>query len=159
MSNLITDGNIQDEIIRATIEAKRSIWLIIYTGHVPSARSMPRVQKLYSLLRDKALQGLDCRLLLAGWAPLSEQDKSNRFMAREFAARGWQVKHCKTHPICHPKLFIFDGQRAIVGSHNFTGQGLSYTKNLSVWVSDHETMADIDKYYLSIWSDDKYIQS
>jgi phosphatidylserine/phosphatidylglycerophosphate/cardiolipin synthase-like enzyme len=159
MSNLIRDGEITSQIIEAANNATRSISLIVYTGHVPGARSMPKVITMHKALKQAALRGLQCRLILAGWLQTHPQAIANNQMKRDYEAHGWQVKQVKIYPICHPKLFIFDGEAAIIGSHNYTGQGLTSTKNLSVWVRDQPTILDIDKYYLSIWHDDKYIQS
>jgi phosphatidylserine/phosphatidylglycerophosphate/cardiolipin synthase-like enzyme len=157
MIELIKDGQIIDVLIEQSEIAKKSIKTIVYTGHVPSARSMPKVRQLWQLWKDAGLSLEGCSAIIAGWRERSPQWLSNRACAGVLSANGWAVVEAKERPIMHPKLYLFDDDVAVIGSHNLTGQGLTYNFNLSVLTDDKAMIADLLAYYEKCFENSAFI--
>ncbi|MET4023135.1 phospholipase D-like domain-containing protein [Bradyrhizobium sp. S3.2.12] len=96
------------------------------------------LEKLVKALVKKSKQIDDVRIILRSdhgtWIPCAEDLKK----------RGLNLNKCFKHlPSTHTKGMIVDGQRILVGSHNWSGGGVTLNRDASLLLDDR----DIADYY------------
>jgi phosphatidylserine/phosphatidylglycerophosphate/cardiolipin synthase-like enzyme/V8-like Glu-specific endopeptidase len=103
------------------------------------------LERLVSALIKKSKQIKDVRVILrsdhGSWIPCAEDLKK----------RGLNLKKCLKHVSgTHTKGMIADGRRVLVGSHNWSGAGVTLNRDASLLFDDRE----IAEYYRAVFEID-----
>jgi hypothetical protein len=103
------------------------------------------LKKLVNALvaRSKVIQ--DCRIILR--SPVNDVD----FHMSKLKRRGMDVhKHVRILPNTHTKGIIVDGRRVLIGSHNWSGSGVTLNRDASLIFDD----VDVADYFADVFEMD-----
>lgn len=107
----------------------------------------PRFVALADALLDKQKAGVDVRVIMRGeFAPVGPLEQLQK--------RGFDMGKVRLQNRCHTKGIIVDGERVLIGSHNWTNQGTLVNRDASLIFDD----AEIAGYFEEIfWFDWKHL--
>lgn len=78
---------------------------------------------------------------------------SNSVEAKQFFAPvGVEVRHFKVHGVFHAKLWIFDNNSFLIGSHNMTMGAMTRNYEVSYMGDDSDSAIAFMQLFNSIWS-------
>ncbi len=137
------EGKIYTDAVLDLIESaeEQLLFQIPYIdSHKESAAG--NLEKLVKAVIKKSKQIDDVRIILRSdhnaWVPGAEDLKK----------RGLNLRKCLKHlPKTHTKGMIADGERVLVGSHNWSGSGVTLNRDASLLFDDGE----IAKYYRDVF--------
>ncbi|NNT71576.1 hypothetical protein HKT18_05025 [Flavobacterium sp. IMCC34852] len=103
--------------------------------------------ELLGLLRDVTKNpAIDCKILLR--TPYSSADRME--MLNDLQAIGFRMDSIKFMPNTHTKGIIVDGERILLGSHNWSNSGVEFNRDASLLIYNE----DIAQYYQEIFEHD-----
>lgn len=121
--------------------ARERLWFQIPYIAMPSSPNVERgyIDELIAALADKLKRLPDARVILrSGGSDLSNPAHA----AWHFKARGVDIagrlRQIDNH---HTKGMIVDGRRVLIGSHNWSGEGVTLNRDASLIVHDEEVAA------------------
>ena len=139
-------GKIYTDAVLDLIESAED-QLLFQIPYINSYKESARgnLEKLVKAVIKKSKQIDDVRIILRSdhgtWIPCAEDLKK----------RGLNLDKCFKHlPSTHTKGMIVDGQRVLVGSHNWSGGGVTLNRDASLLFDDPE----IAKYYRDVFEID-----
>src|SRR5262249_44097098 len=106
-----------------------------------------RFAALADALLAKQQQGVDVRIIMRGeFAPVGPLEQLQK--------RGFDMRKVRLQNRCHTKGIIVDGERVLIGSHNWTNEGTLVNRDASLIFEDEE----IAQYFEEIfWFDWKHL--
>jgi hypothetical protein len=105
----------------------------------PEFKEMMRLLARYSNEED-----LDARFIFRNIGPIRKKLESLQLA-------GFNMSRIKTQSGCHTKGIIIDSERILLGSHNFTNQGVQVNRDASLMMS-HEGIAQYyERVFLHDW--------
>jgi PLD-like domain len=132
-------GKVYSEAVLDLIESAEE-QLLFQIPYIDSYKEAAKgyLEKLVKALIEQSKQIDDFRVILRSdhgtWIPCAE----------DLMKRGLNLDKCFKHlPKSHTKGMIVDGQRVLVGSHNWSGGGVTLNRDASLLFDD----ADIGKYF------------
>jgi cardiolipin synthase len=129
---VVSPSNSRGELIALIDSANES--LDIYA-------EVMRDREVMSAILDARLQGVEIRLVM------SDDEGDNGDDERlELAAAGVQVR-IENSPYIHAKMVLADGQRAFVGSVNFTATSLDQNRELGIIITEPTAIARIQAVF------------
>lgn len=139
-------GRVYTDAVIELIESARNqlLFQIPYIdSYKPSAKG--NLDKLVTALVRKSKEIADLRVILRSdydtWVPCAEDLKK----------RGLNLERCLKHvPKTHTKGMIVDGRSVLVGSHNWSGGGVTSNRDASLLFADVE----IAEYYRAVFEVD-----
>jgi phosphatidylserine/phosphatidylglycerophosphate/cardiolipin synthase-like enzyme len=102
-------------------------------------------EQIIGLLAEK-VKTASVRLLLADFKKIP----ANRAPAEKLRAAGVEVRTISS-PYMHAKLILADGQKAYVGSVNFTAQSLDRNRELGIIVSQSDIISRLGNTFVQDW--------
>lgn len=131
------DGRIYTDAVLSLIKsARRSLWFQIpYMGMRPDPRvHRGNIDELLDALCEKMLELNDARVLLR---TKNSRFNDNRHVAWYLKSKGVDVATClRAMDDHHTKGMIVDGKRVLLGSHNWSGDGVSLNRDASLIFED-----------------------
>jgi len=139
-------GAIYSEAVLDLIESAEE-QLLFQIPYIDSYKETAKgyLEKLVKALIKKSKQIDDVRIILrsdhGAWVPCAEDLKK----------RGLNLQKCFKHlPATHTKGMVVDGARVLVGSHNWSGGGVTLNRDASLLFDD----AEVAKYYREVFEID-----
>ncbi|PTM51499.1 phospholipase D-like domain-containing protein [Phreatobacter oligotrophus] len=140
-----------DAVLKLIGSAKHQLWFQIpYIG----MRADPRVHRgnideLIDALVGKLKTLDDARLILrTGNSALSD----NRHVAWYLKSKGVDIDDClRQLDDTHTKGMVVDGERVLIGSHNWSGDGVSFNRDASLVIEDARVAAYYGDAFLIDW--------
>ncbi|HEU0116967.1 MAG TPA: phospholipase D-like domain-containing protein [Thermomicrobiales bacterium] len=129
---VVSPTNSREALLGLIGGARRS--LDIYAEVMRDPEAMRAVE-------DAARRGVQVRLIMSG-----QPNDDNGKQRAELAAAGVQVRLLNRLYI-HAKMILVDGQRAFVGSQNFTATSLDQNREVGIVVDDPAVLARIEKTF------------
>ena len=139
---LLTPDNYAEHVLPLIQSAKESIDFQNQYIHLPKTPSGALLKLLQALLR-KQQRGVTVRIILRDIG-------DTRTMIEALVAFGFDANSMKLQLNCHNKGIIVDGKTVVVGSHNYSSQGVSQNIDASL-IFFNESIA---KYYSDIFDND-----
>lgn len=65
---------------------------------------------------------------------------------------GAQVKFTRTFPITHAKLWVFDDDITILGSHNLSNRSVTVNNEASALIKSRVVAREFKRYFEALWS-------
>lgn len=101
--------------------------------------------KLLDLLAEYSHdEGLDVRIIFRNIGPIRKKLES-------LQAAGFNMKRVRVQAGCHTKGLIIDSETVLIGSHNFTNQGVQANRDASLLIRQQPSIA---KYYERVFLHD-----
>jgi len=105
------------------------------------------VNQLLVTHTSKAEKGIKVKVLLDCILPLRGRSANNAFIAAWLRKRKVEVKYLARNRCQHSKILEVDGEHVVIGSHNWTVNSLSRNSEISIYLTDEETIRDIKMLY------------
>ncbi|CAK0779074.1 putative PLD phosphodiesterase domain-containing protein [Gammaproteobacteria bacterium] len=133
---LLDSEDFLDVFANGVSGAKASIKISLYMLAESWGYPMPPSENLLKLLAKAASNGLDCRAILAIIPKRYALPDFNRGAAQVLQDAGWLIRFMPAERFLHDKLFIFDQNTTILGSHNLSKTAMMSSYNLSVKIEN-----------------------
>lgn len=136
---LLTPDNYAESLLPLIVGARRSILFHNQSFSIAQTRSEAFEQLLQALLRAQRDRDLDVRIIFRG----NEERIDARPSLEKMQAYGFRIgpEHVRIQPRLHNKMWIIDDQHCVIGSHNFTNQGVTINRDASLILYDDPEIA------------------
>ncbi len=135
-------------------QATTSIYLMVFLGTTAAGNELqPGPLELVIALEEAALRGVDVRVILDqddGGEPYKSLFINDNLVDR-FRAGEVEVKFDRKDTLLHSKVLVLDGQKSVVGSHNWTFNSFNNTYELSVYFEQEEVATSYQDRFLELW--------
>lgn len=140
------------KLINSILSAKYSIDVIQYQWNFYPARQETEIQKLNRTLIGRVHAGIKCRVLLNQEGSEGHLRAINMKASRYLGDVGVVVKFGRSSPICHSKLWIFDDDSVILGSHNLSNRSVTVNVETSILVKSRIVTQEYRRYFNLLWN-------
>jgi len=135
--------------------ARKEIYISCYKVEIKHSNRGKKLQLFWQFIFDAAKRGVKVHFLL-NWNDLRRSvAKTNLYVAQELKKNGCEVKYLKGTRCCHAKLFIFDDNLCIIGSHNLSVKSVSENFEMSYLVENDVEIRQAKKIFEGLWKDAK----
>ena len=140
------------ELIETVNRAKYSIDIIQYQWNVYPDQPQSHIQRLNRTLLARAGAGIKMRVLLEKGGSERHLTEINMKAAGVLGEAGIIVKLGRTFPITHAKLWIFDDDEVILGSHNLSNRSVTVNWEVSALIKGRAVAVEYKRYFDSLWA-------
>ncbi len=132
---LLTPDNYREHVLELLREAEHSILFQNQSlSLLTHEKNEPAFEELVGVLLEKQRELPDVRIIIRGdFAPRTPLERLKKF--------GFDMRKVRCQNRCHTKGLVIDGKIAVVGSHNWTNQGVLANRDASVIIHDAEVAA------------------
>jgi len=140
-----------DVLIEAVGNVKYSIDVIQYQWNFYPAKPNSEMQRLNRTVLAQGEARKKVRVML------NKEGRGQHLMAINMRAMkylgeaGVVVKFGRTFPITHAKLWIFDDDVIILGSHNLSNRSVTVNNESSVLIRSRAVAMEFKRYFNSLW--------
>lgn len=131
--------------------ASKSIWVAMFEWSWYPGQHTGTVQDLNRELAIRGKGGLDIRVLLHNEAIGRHLHRINRKTASHMTQNKVKVKWGNSGKPLHAKVWIFDGARVIIGSHNISVRAVRTNIEVSALCDVREVADDLVKWFEAMW--------
>ena len=133
-------------------ESVEEILVCVYEWGWYEGQRTGTIQDVNRNVCQAAKRGLKVRALLHNEAMSRSLGKINRKSAGRLRRNGVDVRLGGTAKVIHAKLWVFDGKKAIVCTHNISGRAVSSNAELGVLLEDGESVGKVRDYFERLWA-------
>lgn len=138
-------------IARLIASARESVELMVFVATPASPRSSLVFSRLWQELQNAPPRNVRCRALFAAATKTSSQGITNARVASRLATAGWHCRRAGGAQIIHAKIWIFDGERAVIGSHNMTEAGMMRNIEFSLLIHQPQVVERLLHQFNNHW--------
>lgn len=138
-------------LIGAINSAKYSIDVIQYQWRSYPGKPDCQIQKLNRTILARARAGLKVRVLLNKEGRSGHLTAINLKTAGFLREAGVSVKFARSFPTTHAKLFVFDDDAVILGSHNLSNRSVTVNNEVSALIKSRAVAVEFKRYFKEIW--------
>ncbi len=120
--------------------AKSSIDIIVFYWTFSLADENDPVTRLIKELQDALGRGVKVKILV-----------NNDTIGMWLDKAGFDVRHCYTSKLMHPKAMLIDKKTAVIGSHNYTMSGFTLNMEISVITQFPDVDNDLSTFFKNLW--------
>jgi phosphatidylserine/phosphatidylglycerophosphate/cardiolipin synthase-like enzyme len=140
------------KLIDTINRAKYSIDIIQYQWNFYPFKPDSIMQQLNRTLIAKIQSGVKVRVLMNKEGREAQLTVINMRAARFLADAGASVKFARTYPITHAKLWLFDHDATILGSHNLSTRAVTVNNEASALIKGREVTMEFKRYFDALWA-------
>jgi len=140
-----------NEIIKQIDNAKIGIYSVQYQWKWNIYERHSKVQQLGDAIIRAKKRNVEIKVILNQESPNRNLSKINGITCNQLACAGVQVKMLRTPSLLHTKLWIFDSEYSVIGSHNISGRSLSINEEASVLIQDKHFAIFMQTYFNNLW--------
>jgi len=140
-----------NELIEAINQTKLSMDIIQYTWNFYPGKPKSTMQKINRTVLAKVGAGVKARVLLNKEGRGAHLTAINMKAARYLSEAGAKVKLGRTFPITHAKLWLFDYDSVILGSHNLSNRSVTVNNEASVLIRSRSVTMEFRRYFNLLW--------
>lgn len=133
-------------------EATAEILVCVYEWAWYDGQRTGTIQDVNRNVCQAAKRGVKVRALLNNEPAGRTLGKINRKSAGRLRRNGVDVRLGGTAKIIHAKLWVFDGKKAIICTHNISGRAVTSNAELGVLLVDPEEVGKVAAYFESLWA-------
>jgi phosphatidylserine/phosphatidylglycerophosphate/cardiolipin synthase-like enzyme len=138
-------------LIDAINRAKYSIDVIQYEWYFYPGKPNCQIQQLNRTVLARAQSGIKMRVILNKEGREQHLMAINMQTSKFLGEAGVVVKFGLTFPINHAKIFVFDDDEVILGSHNLSNRSVTVNNECSVLIKGRAVAVEFKRYFNSIW--------
>jgi len=139
------------ELIKTINQAKYSIDIAQYQWNFYSGKPGSKIQELNRTVMAKARGGVKVRVLLNKEGRGAHLTAINMSASRYLGEAGVTCKFGRTFPINHSKLWMFDHDVVILGSHNLSTRSVTVNNEASVLIKSRPVAVEFKRYFDILW--------
>ena len=140
-----------DVLVKAISQVKYSLDVIQYQWNFYPGNPRSQIQALNRTVIARAQSGIKTRVLLnkegRGQHLMVINMKASQFLGEA----GVRVKFGRTFPITHAKLWIFDDDAVILGSHNLSNRSVTVNNECSALIESRPVAMEFKRYFGLLW--------
>ncbi|MDD5353163.1 MAG: phospholipase D-like domain-containing protein [Candidatus Omnitrophica bacterium] len=140
------------KLIEAISQAKYSIDIIQFQWNFYPHRTTSPIQELNRALLAQLDVGKKVRVLLNKEGRGQHLMEINMKASQYLSEAGAQVKFTRTFPITHAKLWVFDDDITILGSHNLSNRSVTVNNEASALIKSRVVAREFKRYFEALWS-------
>jgi phosphatidylserine/phosphatidylglycerophosphate/cardiolipin synthase-like enzyme len=149
---LLTGDSWAPYLCRAIQAAQTSIQIAHYSISTRwNARKVAKFN-VYSELLSAPKRGIRCSALIAVHKRSAATARFNATALYELSQAGWSVHLIPYKKLLHAKLFIFDGELSVLGSHNITQTASITNIDLSLAIPGREQSISFERWFNTVRS-------
>jgi len=138
-------------LIKAVKEVKYSMDVIQYQwGFYPGKSDTP-IQELNRAVLAQAQAKKKIRVLLNKEGRGGGLTAVNMKTKEVLGQAGISVKFAPSFPTTHAKLFIFDDDSVILGSHNLSNRSVTVNREVSALIKSRAVAMEFKRYFNILW--------
>jgi len=141
-----------NKLISCITNTHFSIDIIQYQWHFHPQKPELELQKINRAVIVQAQNNIKMRVLLSKEGRGSSLTAINMQAKQFLSEAGVRVKFGYTYPIVHSKLWIFDNETFILGSHNLSSRSITVNWETSIFVKSKAGALEFSRYFDSLWS-------
>jgi phosphatidylserine/phosphatidylglycerophosphate/cardiolipin synthase-like enzyme len=130
---------------------KESIEVVMYEWNWYEGQRTGTIQDVNRELAIAGKRGVKVRVLLHNEAMGRTLGKINRKTAGHLRRAGVEVKMGNTGLTVHGKVWVFDKERAIVGSHNISSRSVGKNLEVGVLFDDEVEVKKVSEWFEEVW--------
>jgi len=139
------------KLISCVGEIKYSLDIIQYQWNFYPAKPGSKIQELNRAVISQAQNNKKIRVLLNREGRGANLTKINMEAMKFLSEAGIEVKFGRTFPITHAKLWIFDDDAVILGSHNLSTRSVTVNNEVSALIKSRPVALEFKRYFNSLW--------
>jgi hypothetical protein len=139
---LLTPDNYSDHVLAMIESAQRSVYFINQSLNIGATPPAAYTALLDALLA-KQRKGLDVKIII--------RDLGARVALESMKTYGFDTNQVKVRPGCHTKGIVVDSNVVLIGSQNWTGQGVTTNRDASLIVLDSRVAQYYENIFLYDW--------
>ena len=136
----------------AVNRVKYSIDVIQYEWYFYPGKPNCQIQEFNRTVLARLESGIKMRVLLNKEGREQHLMAINMGTSRFLGEAGASVKFGKVFPINHAKLFIFDDDEVILGSHNLSNRSVTVNNECSALIKSREVAVEFKRYFEALWN-------
>ena len=140
-----------DKLIDEVGKTKYSLDVIQYQWNFYPGKATSQIQRLNRTVLAQAEANKKIRVMLNKEGRGQHLMVINMKAARYLGEAGVVVKFGRTFPITHAKLWIFDDDAVILGSHNLSNRSVTVNNESSVLIKSRPVAMEFKRYFDSLW--------
>lgn len=137
---LICGADFLKKVIPEIKKAQSSIDIIVFYWTFQLSDLNDPVTRLIHELQEAMSRGVRVRVLVNGDT-----------IGHHLSLCGFDVRHCYTSKLMHPKAMLIDKKTAVVGSHNYTMSGFTLNMEISVIFQFPDEDNDLSTFFKNLW--------
>jgi hypothetical protein len=151
LTPLLSPDNYFDEVMQLIESAQSELYIQNQTFNAPWSEKLKSfdtdsyLYKLIKIVLDKQNAGIDVKIIFRRDVGMVRENLEN------LVKFGFDPNNIKIQDKCHTKGIIVDGQKVLVGSHNWSNMGVSLNRDASILFEDEEITQYFRKIFLHDW--------
>jgi phosphatidylserine/phosphatidylglycerophosphate/cardiolipin synthase-like enzyme len=151
MSKVLIGGEYLPVVYRLVWEAQHFIYVVMFEWSWYPGQHTGSVQDINRVVCQRAKKGLLVRVMLHNEAMGRALHKINRAAAAHLRRAGAEVKFGNTARPLHAKVWIFDGVKAVVASHNLSRRAMKTNEEIGVLVDEPDEVKRLVQWFEGLW--------
>ena len=140
------------EVVKQIKEAEESVWVVMFEWSWYPGQRTGTVQDLNRELCIRAKNKLDVKVLLHNESIGRALHRINRQTAQHLRQNKVEVKWGNTGVALHAKVWIFDREWVVVGSHNISVRSTRTNEEVSVVFDDVSEVKRMVEWFEGLWA-------
>jgi phosphatidylserine/phosphatidylglycerophosphate/cardiolipin synthase-like enzyme len=139
------------KLIETITQIKYSLDIIQYQWNFYPGQPESQMQRLNRTVLAQAQAGKKVRVLLNKEGRGQHLMAINMKAAQFLGEAGISVKFGRTFPITHAKLWLFDDDAVILGSHNLSSRSITVNNECSALIKSRSVTVEFKRYFDLLW--------
>jgi len=139
------------KLIDLISSAKYSIDIIQYSWMFYPGKPTSQIQKVNRAVLGKANSGTKIKVMLSKEGRHQYLTTINMNAKKNLEESGIVVKLGRTFPTIHAKLWVFDDDSVILGSHNLSNRSVTVNVESSALIKSREVAMEFKRYFDLEW--------
>lgn len=152
MLKVLIGAEFLSEVVREIGGAERSIEVVMFEWSWYPGQHTGSVQDINRELCIRGKGGCEVRVLLHNEAMGRALHRINRVSAGHMKQNGVVVKWGNTGVPLHAKVWMFDRERVVVGSHNISVRAMRTNEEVSVLLDDAGEVKRVVDWFEGLWA-------
>jgi len=152
---IILDNKLSQHLTCHAYNANKCIYISCYKVEISLKPKGRKLLDIWEKIYKASERGVDVKILL-NWNDMRRSiAKTNLYVATNLKKHGCDVRYLKDERCCHAKMFLFDDDNLIIGSHNLSVKSVSENFEMSVLIKDREQIKEAKQIFETIFRDAK----
>ena len=147
MSTLLIDNLLLNELKNQISYSRNRIYAIVFLVYIHKNRKQDDTRDIGRLLVEAQSRGVDVRVIINRVLKRGLFSKQNSDFADFLQSAGITTVITDSRRTTHTKVWLFDYNNVIIGSHNLTGSSLHSNREMSVLLNDTSINKQIAEYF------------
>ena len=139
-SNIFIGAQFVDGVVPLIHSAQHSIDIVVFDWRLYPQQPESPAGLLLHALQNAHDRGVEVRVIT-----------SNEAVAAQLRQYGFKVERLYFPRLVHAKVMIFDGLRAVLGSHNYTQAAFSQNIEVSALIDLGSVDNELTRWFTNLW--------